>query len=104
MKTTKEQAEQILSEIQKAVDARVRPMMGEYLVYVAETLTGHGQINRNQLFVKIISFGEKFVPELKRDSPYDGAKPAFIVPESLLNDADRLREFLSGTAAELSKK
>ena len=99
MKTSKETAERILSLIQKVADARIRPMMGEYLVYVNDKVAG--QINHNDLFIKITAFGESFASDLKRDSPYDGAKPAFIVPQEKITDEAWLREFIAGTAEQL---
>lgn len=99
MKTTKPQAEAILHVIQKVVDARIRPMMGEYLLYINEKVAG--QINHGDLYIKVTQFGETFAPELKKDPPYDGAKPSFVIPATKLEDQAWLEPFLSGTVAEL---
>lgn len=99
MKTTKETAEKILVQIQEVANARIRPMMGEYLVYIDEKVAG--QINHSDLFIKVTPFGENFANELEKESPYEGAKSAFIVPQNKIDDPAWLREFLAGTVAEL---
>lgn len=78
MRTPKEKAESLLAHIQQIADARIRPMMGEYILYVDDTVVG--QINHSRLFIKVTPFGEGFAKELTKESPYEGAKPAFVVP------------------------
>ena len=95
MPTDKQAAEAVLAQITAVADARMRPMFGGYVIYVDEKVIG--QFDENQLFVKITPFGEQYAPELERASPYPGAKPAFVVPVAKLEDADWLREFLTGT-------
>lgn len=99
MRTTKEEAERILEQIKAVAEARIRPMMGEYLLYVDDKLVG--QINRNQLFIKITPFGESFAAGLERESPYDGAKPMFVVPQDRIDDKTWLREFIAGALKDL---
>lgn len=99
MKTGKAEAEQILHHIQAVADARIRPMMGEYIVYVDDKVVG--QINHGDLFIKVTPFGEDFASGLKKESPYDGAKHAFIVPEEKIEDASWLKKMLIGTVAQL---
>jgi TfoX/Sxy family transcriptional regulator of competence genes len=77
----------------------MRPMFGEFVVYVDEKVTG--QINEGRLFVKVTKFGEQFAPELERASPYPGAKAAFVVPPEKMADAAWLREFVAGTRLQL---
>lgn len=98
-RTPKDTAERILAQIQQAIDARIRSMMGEYIVYVDDKVVG--QINHSQLFIKVTPFGESFAGGLTKESPYDGAKPAFIVPEDKIADADWLKDFLAGTVNQL---
>lgn len=100
MRTTKEEAEQILEQIQSVAEARLRPMMGEYIVYVDDKVIG--QINHGKLFIKVTPFGEKFASKLSQGSPYEGAKPAFIVPQSQIVDAAWLHDFIAGTAEQLT--
>ncbi len=95
MATDKAAAERILACLSAALDARIKPMFGEYGVYADEKLIG--QINENRLFIKTTKFGEEYAPELEKAPPYPGAKPAFIVPEQRLADTEWLREFAAGT-------
>src|SRR5688500_9779697 len=99
MRTSKEKAESLLVHVQQVADARIRPMMGEYILYVNDKVVG--QINHSQLFIKTTPFGEVFAKDLQKESPYDGAKPAFVVPQGKLDDLSWLREFLTGTVNEL---
>lgn len=100
MKTSKEAAQKILTKIQQATDAHIRSMMGEYLLYANGVLVG--QINHEQVFIKSTLFGERFAPELIKESPYDGAKPALVIPDEKINDSSWLKDFLTGTVQELS--
>ena len=99
MRTSKEDAERILGYIQSVAEARIRPMMGEYVLYVNDTVIG--QINHGELFIKVTPFGESFGTELKRESPYDDAKLAFVVPQDKIDDKVWLRDFISGTVEQL---
>lgn len=99
MKTSKETAETILAQLVLVTDARIRPMMGEYLVYAHDKLIG--QINHGQLFIKITPFGEAFAPNLAKESPYDGAKPAFVLPQDTVDNLPWLKEFITGTLKDL---
>lgn len=99
MRTPKEKAESLLAHIQQVANARIRPMMGEYILYVDDKVIG--QINHSQLFIKVTPFGEDFAGELHKESPYDGAKPAFTVPQDRIDDLAWLRDFLAGTVKQL---
>lgn len=74
-------------------------MMGEYLLYVNDKVIG--QINHSQLFIKVTPFGEAFAKGLEKESPYDGAKLAFVVPQNKIDDLGWLRSFIEGTVKEL---
>ncbi len=99
MATNKAAAERILACLSAVADARIKPMFGEYGVYVDEKMIG--QINEGRLFVKATPFGEEYAPKLEKASPYPGAKPAFVVPEEKWTDAEWLREFAAGTRRAL---
>lgn len=99
MRTPKEKAESLLAHIQQIADARIRPMMGEYILYVDDKVVG--QINHSQLFVKVTPFGEDFAKDLPKEAPYDGAKPAFVVPQDKIDDLSWLKSFLAGTVKDL---
>ncbi len=99
MRTPKEKAESLLAHIQQVADARVRPMMGEYILYVDDKVIG--QINHSQLFIKVTPFGEAFAADLTKEAPYDGAKPAFVIPQGKIDDLDWMKRFLAGTVKQL---
>jgi TfoX/Sxy family transcriptional regulator of competence genes len=99
MRTPKEKAESLLAHIQQIADARIRPMMGEYILYVDDKVIG--PINHSQLFIKATPFGEEFAKGLAKEAPYDGAKPAFVVPQNKINDLVWLQSFLTGTVKDL---
>lgn len=99
MRTSKEKAQSLLTHIQQIADARIRPMMGEYVLYVDDKVIG--QINHSQLFVKVTPFGESFAQDCTKESPYEGAKPAFLVPQNKIDDLGWLRDFLAGTVKDL---
>ena len=92
-------AERILACFSAVADARIKPMFGEYGVYVDEKMIG--QINENRLFIKQTPSGEQYAPELEKASPYLGAKLALVVPEQQWADAEWLREFIAGTRRTL---
>ena len=60
MATEKHTAETIVQYLTEVADARLRSMMGEYLVYVDDIVIG--QINEGELFIKTTPFGEQFTP------------------------------------------
>jgi len=101
MATDKQTAQTILQYLTEIADARIRPMMGEYIVYVDDTVIG--QINEGELFIKVTSFGEQFAPDLKKRAPYSGAKLALVVPSNMLADTEWLGELISGTVQQLPK-
>ena len=101
MATERAVAEAVLSDLQQVADARMRAMMGGWLVYVDEVLIG--QINDGELFVKVSTFADQYAPELERRSPYAGAKPALVVSEERRADGGWLRGLLSGSVEALRK-
>jgi TfoX/Sxy family transcriptional regulator of competence genes len=102
MSTSKEAADAIVARIQPVVDARSRAMMGGRLVYVNEVLVG--QINEDRFFVKRNDFAAEFAPDLEQAPPYDGAKPALVVPQERLEDEPWLHDLLTGSATALSPR
>ena len=101
MATDKQTAQTILQHLIEVAEVRIRPMMGEYLVYVDDTVIG--QINEGELFIKVTSFGEQFAPALKKRAPYNGAKLALVVSSDMLADTEWLGELISGTVQQLPK-
>jgi TfoX/Sxy family transcriptional regulator of competence genes len=99
MSTPKEVAEAIAAQLQQVADVRIRAMMGGWLVYADEVLVG--QINDGELFVKRTPFADGFAPELEQRPPYDGAKPALVVPADRRDDEAWLHDLLAGSVAAL---
>lgn len=97
--TDRHVADAILAKLQQVADARMRAMMGGWLVYVDEVLIG--QINDDELFVKATPFADEFAPELERRPPYPGAKPAAVVPAAALDDEEWLHGLLAGSVQAL---
>lgn len=68
----------LISKLAELGDITARPMMGEYLLYFNGKYVAC--ICDNTLFVKKNKFNEESVADLPTKSPYEGAKPAYIVP------------------------
>ena len=69
MGTPKEIARSIVEGIP---EVRIRPMMGEWLVYFREHLVG--TIEDGHLYVTIVPAAEELLPNAVRQSPHAGAK------------------------------
>jgi TfoX/Sxy family transcriptional regulator of competence genes len=102
MPTTKPQAEALAERLAVAGTVRIRNMMGEYLLYVDDVLVC--LINDGQLFVKVTPYGEQHLDDSYKAPPYPGAKPAFKIPASKLDDAEWLTNFIRQSQAQLKKK
>jgi TfoX/Sxy family transcriptional regulator of competence genes len=102
MPTDKVVAQKILERLSNTTNARIRPMMGEYLVYADDVLIG--QINEGELFIKVTVFGSTFAASLETRSPYSGAKPAYLILEEMIADAPWLSALIQGTVKELSAR
>lgn len=74
-------------------------MIGGWLVYVDDVLVG--QIHGTTLFVKETVFSTGFAPDLDRWPPYDGARPAVVVPENMREDPEWMSQLIQGTLAAL---
>ena len=102
MSGSKDVAEGILTEVQQVADTRMRAMMGGWLLYVDEVLVG--QINDDELFVKVTPFAATFAPDVPQRPPYPGAKPALVVDAPRRADAQWLHDLLAGSVAALRPK
>lgn len=98
-KTSKETVERITKLLDHSGTIRTRNMMGGYLVYLDEILIG--QINEDFLYIKIVGQGEEYDSLLSTAEPYPGAKPAYKVPEAILDDPDWVAKFLKVTKNNL---
>ncbi len=77
-------------------DVRVRPMMGEYVLYCREKVVG--VLCDNQLFIKITNASQNLLSDAPVLPPYEGAKPYFLVQS---RDKQFLQELLFAVADEL---
>lgn len=86
----------------EGADVRVRPMMGEYVVYCKDKVVG--DVCDNKLFVKITPVSRSILGNAPELPPYEGAKPYFFVEDT--DDKEFLRKLFSEVADGLpaSKK
>ncbi len=99
MSSTKAAAEEIQSRLSAFGDAKIRPMMGEYLLYLDGILIGG--IYDDQLLLKETEGNLQH--ELPRVIPYASAKRTMIWLEDLDN-TELLTKIIPLTKAELAKK
>lgn len=99
MATSKEFCEYVLEQLDLLDDARVRPMMGEYLLYYREVLVG-GIYDERLLLKETPSLAEYHLPQVV---PYDSAKRTMFYVEDL-EDKARLKELIQLTYTEFSSK
>ena len=92
----------------------------EFVQYVADQLTGAGEITyrkmfgeygmycdgkifalicNDQFFVKITEAGKSLAPELETAPPYEGSKPHFLMED--VDDKEFLTKFVIETCKEL---
>ena len=76
MATSKDYLEYIGGQL-AGLDVRVRPMMGEYLVYYRDKLIGG--LYDNALAVKDVPAARALMPDVTPEPPYAGAKGALFV-------------------------
>lgn len=84
-------------QLEEAGVITYRKMFGEYGIYCDGKI--FGLICDNQLFVKTTENGKRLRPDLKTASPYEGAKPYFLMED--LDNKNFLVEFVRETCREL---
>lgn len=97
MATTKEYKEYILEMLDSLDNVRLRPMMGEYLLYYQNVLCGG--IYDDRLLVKIVKSNMKY--NMPKAIPYDGGKEMFLV--SAVDERETLNEIIIDTYNDLKK-
>lgn len=102
MATDKATAERIAAQLAPAGPIRIRPMMGGYLVYLDDVYVA--LINEGRLFIKRTPTGEALAQGIELASPYEGAKPAFMLTQADLERTDWLAELLQVTRDALKGK
>jgi TfoX/Sxy family transcriptional regulator of competence genes len=88
----------VLEQIKNAGEISAKKMFGEYGIYSNGKLVG--LICDNKLFIKQTNSGREFIGNVIEASPYEGAKPSFLI-EDKIEDSDWLSELIRISAKEL---
>ncbi len=88
MASSKEYLEFILEQLSDLEDIAYRAMMGEFIIYYRGKVAGG--IYDDRLLVKPVSSAIAYMPAVRYELPYEGAK------EMLLVDEVDNKEFLAG--------
>ena len=88
----------VLEQIKNAGEITVKKMFGEYSIYADGKLLG--LICDNKLFIKPTNLGREFIGNVIEASPYEGAKPIFLI-EDKIEDSDWLSELIRISVKEL---
>ena len=77
MATSRQFVDYVLEQLSGLEDVRVRPMMGEYLLYVRDRYAAG--LCDNRLLVKPVPSARAMLPEAVLEPPYEGAQPMLAV-------------------------
>ena len=99
MATQQRTADYLLEQATSAGAVSIKPMFGEYGVYVDGKMIG--SICDDQLYVKPTVPGRLHAEPVSEAPPYPGAKPHLLIEADRWDDAEWLGELLRVTAAEL---
>lgn len=99
MTTNKNFCDYVLAQLDKLGDIRLRPMMGEYLLYYRDVLVGG--LYDERLLLKEVPSTAKY--QFEQVIPYTGAKRTMYYVEDLEN-TDKLYEIILATYNALPKK
>jgi len=89
----------LLEQLNHQADIKVKPMFGEYALYCGSKLVA--LVCDDQLFVKPTNAGKTFIGQVVEASPYNGAKPSYLISGDLWENSEWLCELINMTAAEL---
>ena len=89
----------ITDQIVSKGEITAKKMFGEYGIYSDGKL--FGLICDNKLFIKPTNAGRQFIGEVKETSPYQGAKPSFLI-EDKIDDKEWLSRLVKISVEELS--
>lgn len=98
MASDKNFVEFVLEQIKNAGEITAKKMFGEYGIYTDEKL--FGLICDNKLFIKPTNSGRAFIGNAVEASPYEGAKPSFLIEEKI-EDGEWLSELVRISVKEL---
>ena len=88
----------VLEQIKNTGEVNAKKMFGEYGIYADGKL--FGLICDNKLFIKPTTSGREFIGDVVEASPYEGAKPSFLI-EDKIEDSEWLSELVRMTVKEL---
>lgn len=97
MASSPEFVQYITDQLSDAGMITYRKMFGEYGIYCDGKI--FALICGDELFIKITEAGKKFSPDLPQKSPYEGAKPYFLIEDT--DDREWLAGFVTETCREL---
>lgn len=97
MASSLEFVQYVCEQISGAGEITYKKIFGEYGVYCNAKIIG--LICDNQLFVKKTAAGASILPECEEASPYDGAKPHFLIES--IEDRELISDFILATYEEL---
>ena len=100
MASTKAYLDFISEQLAGLDDVRIRPMMGEYLLYYRDRLAGG--IYDDRLLVKPVPAALKMMPGAPKEIPYEGAKEMLLVKE--VDNREFLCELLQAMWPELPER
>lgn len=99
MATQKRTVDYLLDQASDAGGLKVKPMFGDYGVYLDGKMIG--LVCDDQLYLKPTAKGRLHAEPASEAPPYPGAKPHFVIEADRWEDADWLNSLLRATAAEL---
>ena len=88
----------VVEQIKNAGEITAKRMFGEYGIYSDKKL--FGLICDNKLFIKQTISGKEFIGNVVETSPYEGAKPCFLI-EDKIEDSEWISELVSISLKEL---
>lgn len=88
-----------MDQIRAAGDVSARKMFGEYAIYCGTKIVG--LVCDDRLFVKKTDAGRSYVVRCLEKSPYDGAKPCFLISQKRMDDREWITELIRITSSEL---
>ena len=97
MATSRQFVETVLEQLSGLEDVRVRPMMGEYLLYVRDRYAAG--LCDNRLLVKPVPSARALLPDAVLEAPYEGAQPMLAV--DCLEDRAKLVQLFTAIWEEL---
>ncbi len=91
MASKQQTVDYICEQLGGAGDISSRKMFGEYGVYCDGKFIG--VICDDTLFLKVTAQAQALEPQITLAPAYEGAKPSFMIPAEMLEDAPRLAAF-----------